>query len=351
MLHYSCVWEDADVLCQALAPVAQGRRLLSISSAGDNSLALLTLDPSEVVAIDIDPIQLAALDLRSRAFEVLDYDELLVFLGVRNGYDRLATYQRLRRSLKEPSRAFWDNEPTAVHNGIIHAGRFERYMRWFRATFPSRIRAAFGRLAEASTVAERSRIYDKECDGLFWRVVTAIGFSPRAISKFDHHRPHFEDGNVNVVRTMRRRLRCALTAMPWTRSPYLTYFLTGNYSPIALPLYLRPEYHKMVRSRIGRLSLHELDVADAATLGRFSGFNLSNVFEHVSPSAFDKTYQGVLAATETGARLAYWYTFSDRMPPHASTRVKSLAFATRLHEQDSVGTYESLHIDEVRAEA
>src|ERR1035438_6503552 len=48
-LHYSCVWEDADVLCQALAPVAQGRRLLSISSAGDNSLALLTLDPSEVV--------------------------------------------------------------------------------------------------------------------------------------------------------------------------------------------------------------------------------------------------------------------------------------------------------------
>src|ERR1019366_6813617 len=131
-LHYSCVWEDADVLCQALAPVAQGRRLLSISSAGDNSLALLTLDPSEVVAIDIDRIQLAALDLRSRAFEILDHDELLAFLGVHEGCDRLAVYQRLRSALAEPSRAFWDSTPKAVHEGIIHSGRFERYIRVFR---------------------------------------------------------------------------------------------------------------------------------------------------------------------------------------------------------------------------
>jgi S-adenosylmethionine-diacylglycerol 3-amino-3-carboxypropyl transferase len=349
-LHYSCVWEDADVLCQALAPVAQGRRLLSISSAGDNALALLTLDPGEVVAIDIDPIQLAALDLRSRAFESLDHDELLLFMGVHEGCDRLVIYQRLRPALAEPSRAFWDSAPKAVQNGIIHSGRFERYMGWFRAILPSRARAAFGRLAEASTVAERAWIYDKECDGFLWRLVTSVVFSPRAISTFDYHRRYFDDVSGSVVRAMRGRLRRALTAAPWTKSPYLTYFLTGNYGPGALPLYLRPEHHCTIRSRIGRLSLHQTDVAAAGTLGRFSGFNLSNVLEHLVPAAFDRTYEGVLAATESGARLAYWCTFTDRRHRPTSARVRSLAIAACLHEQDSVGAYESLHIDEVCAE-
>ncbi|MCH7890232.1 MAG: DUF3419 family protein, partial [Gemmatimonadetes bacterium] len=42
-IRYGSVWEDADVLCEALAPVAKGGRLLSVASAGDNALALLTL--------------------------------------------------------------------------------------------------------------------------------------------------------------------------------------------------------------------------------------------------------------------------------------------------------------------
>ncbi|CAN5264218.1 hypothetical protein BH23GEM4_BH23GEM4_17410 [soil metagenome] len=45
-IRYASVWEDADVLCEALAPVAPGGRLLSVASAGDNALALLTLDPA-----------------------------------------------------------------------------------------------------------------------------------------------------------------------------------------------------------------------------------------------------------------------------------------------------------------
>src|SRR5205085_2322120 len=71
-VRYASVWEDADVLCEALAPVSQGGRLLSIASAGDNVLALLTLDPAEVVAIDTNPAQLACLELRRAAFRRLD---------------------------------------------------------------------------------------------------------------------------------------------------------------------------------------------------------------------------------------------------------------------------------------
>ena len=87
-VRYASVWEDADVLCEALAPVAPGGRLLSIASAGDNALALLTLDPQEVLAVDLSPAQLACVALRVAAFETLDHDELLAFLR-----ERLAPYK------------------------------------------------------------------------------------------------------------------------------------------------------------------------------------------------------------------------------------------------------------------
>src|SRR5438093_13522356 len=81
-IRYASVWEDADVLCEALAPVAAGGRLLSIASAGDNALALLTLDPLEVVAVDLSAAQIACVELRVAAFRRLEHEPLLGFLGV-----------------------------------------------------------------------------------------------------------------------------------------------------------------------------------------------------------------------------------------------------------------------------
>src|SRR5947209_20213054 len=113
-IHYASVWEDADVLCEALAPVARGSRLLSIASAGDNALALLTLDPAEVVAVDRNPAQLACLALRVAAFRHLPDEALPAFLGVEPARDRRRTYQGLRADLPEPARDFWDARPAAV---------------------------------------------------------------------------------------------------------------------------------------------------------------------------------------------------------------------------------------------
>src|SRR5438105_15799261 len=95
-VRYGSVWEDADVLCEALAPVAPGGRLLSIASAGDNALALLTLDPAEVVAVDRNPAQLACLELRVAAIRALDEEALFAFLGVTPADDRGTTYRGLR---------------------------------------------------------------------------------------------------------------------------------------------------------------------------------------------------------------------------------------------------------------
>ena len=81
-IRYAQCWEDADVLLDALE-VQAGDTCLSIASAGDNSLALLTRDPARVVALDLNPSQLACLELRVAAYRELDHPALLELIGSR----------------------------------------------------------------------------------------------------------------------------------------------------------------------------------------------------------------------------------------------------------------------------
>ena len=75
-IRYAQVWEDADVLLEGL-DIQPGHVCVSIASAGDNALAMLTRDPGRVIALDLSPAQLACLELRVAAFRELAHPELL----------------------------------------------------------------------------------------------------------------------------------------------------------------------------------------------------------------------------------------------------------------------------------
>jgi S-adenosylmethionine-diacylglycerol 3-amino-3-carboxypropyl transferase len=48
---------------------------------------------------------------------------------------------------------------------------------------------------------------------------------------------------------------------------------------------------------------------------RADAFNLSDVFEYMSPGGHTDAYQAVLAASRPGARLAYWNMMAPRRVP------------------------------------
>ena len=81
-IRYAQVWEDADILLEALE-VQPTDTVLSISSAGDNALALLGAGAARVVALDLNPAQLACLELRVAAYRALTHPELLILIGSR----------------------------------------------------------------------------------------------------------------------------------------------------------------------------------------------------------------------------------------------------------------------------
>lgn len=348
-VRYGNVWEDADVLCAALAPVARGGRLLSVASAGDNALALLTLDPAEVVAVDISPAQLACVHIRIAAFGELDDAELLPFLGVAPSEDRLATYRRLRKALPDFAREYWDEHPEAVAAGITNTGRFESYFATFRSRVLPWVHSTTDveRLLEPRDRDARVSFYDQDWDGWRWRLLFRLFFSRFVMGRLGRDPAFFAHVDGPVADRIMQRSRYALTELPTHSNPYLTRILTGGYRERALPRYLRPEFRDLIRERLGRVRTHLGTVDDVP--GPFDGFNLSDVFEYMSPSMHESVYSALVEQGRPGTRLVYWNLLAPRSVPSAlQGHVASLVDCARdLHARDMAWFYQSLHVDEV----
>lgn len=350
-IRYGSVWEDADILCDALEPVARGGRLLSIASAGDNVLALMTLDPAEVVAVDFSAAQLACLELRIAAFSRLDHPSLLRFMGVSPCERRDGTYRELRTLLGSSARDFWDAHPREVREGILHAGKFERYLRLFRTGLLPLVhpRSSVERWFALETREERERFYDECWDTWRWRSLFRLFVSRPVMGRLGRDPAFLAQVEGSVPDRMLARTRRALTALPARHNPYLRYVLTGNFAADALPLFLRPEHFDTIRRNLPRLRWVEGSVHEAAE-GPFDGFNLSDVFEYMRPAEHEHCYDALLSRARTGARLAYWNLLVERSCPEAlKDRVRPLSeCAADLGARDQAPFYSAFHVEEVR---
>lgn len=351
IVRYANCWEDADVLVAALRPAA-GKRILSIASAGDNSLSLLG-EGVEVVAADLSPAQLACTELRVAAFRRLEYPQLLEFLGVRPASDRLSIYQRLATDLSTPARGFWDSHPQTIATGIVHAGKFEDYFRAFRTRILPLIhsrRTVAALLAEKDEQA-RHEFYERTWNTWRWRKMFQIFFSRFMMGRLGRDPEFFRYVEGSVADRILSRTRYALTVLPTHANPYLTSILTGGFEH-ALPRYLRPEHFEPIRAGLDRLVLFHGSIESAAEAhgdSGFDGYNLSDLFEYLDPDTCRKIYETLLDRSRPGARFAYWNMLVPRQAPtEFARRVRSLdELAGGLFARDLAFFYSRLVIEEV----
>ncbi|MEO1160544.1 MAG: DUF3419 family protein, partial [Pseudomonadota bacterium] len=131
-IRYAQLWEDADVLTGALGN-QRGSTLASICSAGDNALAMLTLDPARVVVVDLSMAQIECIKLRIGAFRNLDHQGFIELMGARPSSRRADLLAEAIKSAAPGTRAFWQSlEAEVVAHGAGGVGKFERYFRLFK---------------------------------------------------------------------------------------------------------------------------------------------------------------------------------------------------------------------------
>lgn len=338
-IRYAQCWEDADVLVEGL-DVQPGDVCLSIASAGDNALALLTRDPERVVAIDVSAAQLACLALRVAAYRTLSHGGLLELVGSEPSDRRRALYRRCRPELDATATRFWDERLDPVEQGIGTVGRFERYFRLFRryvlplTQSKDRVQRV---LREGRSEDTRRTFYEKEWNHWRWRLLFRIFFSEFVLGRLGRDPSFFEHVEGTVADRLLARSRHAFVDLDPADNPYLQWILTGRHRT-ARPLALRAEHFDTIRNRLDRLTWYQASLEsylDDAPPNSFDAFNLSDVFEYVS----NAHHRRLLARCAEAGRPD---ALADRLEPHRDR-------AEQLHARDKTFFYDDFVVEEVRS--
>jgi S-adenosylmethionine-diacylglycerol 3-amino-3-carboxypropyl transferase len=351
-IRYAQVWEDADMLVEALKPKA-GDVVVSIASAGDNALALLAEGPEKVIAVDLSAAQLACVRLRMAAYARLSHLELLQLIGSRPSSERGALLDRVARTLSTEDQAFWaERRDGVVRYGAGGVGKFESYFRIFRRNLlplvhgQNTVRA----LLEPRTRDERERFYDERWNTRRWRGLLSLFFSRPIMGRLGRDPAFFAHVEGSVAEHVARKTKQALVEQDPSQNPYLAWILTGRHFD-ALPRALRPENFDAIRTRLDRLELRQGAIEALAADGvRADAFNLSDIFEYMSPPAHAQAYQSVLSSANPGARIAYWNMMAPRRAPdvHAASVEANTDLATLLKPRDKAFFYADFVLESVR---
>jgi S-adenosylmethionine-diacylglycerol 3-amino-3-carboxypropyl transferase len=347
-IRYANVWEDADILVQALAPCAGGK-MLSIASAGDNSFSLLTLQPEVLVAVDLNPVQLALVDLKYAAIKTLSREECIAFLGFTPSESRVRTYQLLRNELASSTTAIFDTRAEEIAGGIIHHGKFERYFQ----TFANRLlplihsKKTTALLFELKTAEAQLAFYENNWNTWRWRLLFKIFFSKPVMGRLGRDPEFLNEVKVPVGQFIFNKAEQHLSSTLVSENHMLRYQLTAGFGDL-LPHYLQEKNYALIQSRLGALHLHQGYAEEAiAKYGQFRGMNLSNIFEYMPQNIFQQVGQNLNAGLENKGKLAYW----NLMVPRKLSRIVSDLHwqqneSERLGKQDKGFFYSGIVVDQ-----
>jgi S-adenosylmethionine-diacylglycerol 3-amino-3-carboxypropyl transferase len=311
-IRYSNCWEDADLLLDKL-DIKEGHRVLSIGSAGDNSFSALVKNPAHIQVIDLNPHQIELIALKIAAFKTLEHEEFLGFLGFRNAVDRSSLFEKVSVELPELSILYWKKRMNIIRNGIIYTGKFDRYLRLFARRIIPLIHSKRTRrkLLEKKTQEEQSKFFSKTWNTAIWRLLFKVFFSRKVMSLAGRHPSFFDHVEMKVSDFILNQTEKHFTSVHCQNNHFLHYILFGEFGT-NLPHYARKENYELIRSRIDRLSLEQVDALHLSDKGNYDIFNLSNIFEYLGNEEFYKLSTTLAQHGKTSSQYAYWNLMVSR---------------------------------------
>ncbi|MDL2303992.1 BtaA family protein [Bacteroides sp. OttesenSCG-928-D19] len=367
LIRYSQVWEDADLLVEAL-DIQADARVLSIASAGDNAFALLAQNPVSVDAVDLSFAQIACCELRKAMYRELTHKEHLIFGGVVANekdlmtgkgdqmvgeMDRVSVFRKL--SLPPDVCDYWEEHITHIEKGFMTQGKFERYFRLFRKRVLPLVHTQrkIDALMTPKSADERYAFYDQVWNNRRWRMMFNVFFSRFVMGRLGRDKAFFKFVEGSVADRILSRTKYALTESDPSRNPYLHFILYGTY-PSVLPYALREENYDKIRNNLDKITFHKTSVEAfvADFNGKINAFNLSDIFEYMTQEGMDTLYESMLQKAAAGARFAYW----NMLAPRRCSHVLCEKYGVETNEEqnnlfllkDKAFFYSKFYLDKVR---
>jgi S-adenosylmethionine-diacylglycerol 3-amino-3-carboxypropyl transferase len=351
---YAQCWEDPQI-DRAAFNINSDDVVFSITSGGCNVLTFLIDNPQKIVALDLNPYQNYLLDLKMAGFKSLHYDELLEFIGVKPSLHRYEHYEKVRHNLSPESHDYWDHQPEKIKAGIIHCGRYENYMRLLRKWLYRLMgRSLVEEFFAAESRSERAELYNKKWDNLRWKFLTGILLS-RNVMTLLFDKAFFEqlEDAFSFGEHFRQIVKRALIELPLKENYFLSYILLGRYDDERfLPVYLRHENFKKIQSRLDRIQLINGSCEDYFAKmpdHSISKFNFTNIFEWISPDAFEQLLQETVRVAKDGAVITYRNLLVPRSSPESlSNCIKpQKQLSNLLHNRDLSFIYKAYVVERI----
>ena len=181
--------------------------------------------------------------------------------------------------------------------------------------------------------------------------MAGIFFSRIVIGRFGRDPGLFRYVEGSISEHILERSQHAVTTLDPADNPYLQWILKGRHIT-ALPYALRPENFEAIRDNLDRLEWHcksiedFLDNTDKNFIDRF---NLSDIFEYMSPENYHHLLERLVLAGRRGGRLAYWNMLAERRRPEVlRDRLRPLnQLGRQLHMEDKAFFYKAFVVEEI----
>ncbi len=324
-IPYTQTWEDVDLLRRALQ-IDTHAHVLTITSGGGAPVSVLADHPASLITVDANPSQTLLFHLIAAAAEALPYEEFVQFLGVRQGYDRVAVFQStVATRLDQIASTFWHARLSDIAAGVIHTGKLERFFRFFAHHVVSHLvsRSAQDKLLSAQTLDEQAMIFHQEWDTWRLRFGLRVFFSRAVMRRFARDRAYFVHANLDPGREYVQRTLRGLTHIPARTNWMLEYMLRGEYQQTIPPMYNEQAWLQWRRIRdtayVVTGDIHDVIHSAAEP---FSHVHLSDIFEGFTTAHFHEFFASLAQKMIPGGRVFFWRNLAT---PSIDT-IKQLGF-------------------------
>ena len=317
MILYSMCWEDPEILHRALE-ISDKDNVLSIVSGGENLLAILLKNPKNVLGIDINKEQIYLAKLKIAAIKNLGFEEFVQFLGFKNCNNRIDLLNKLKESLTNEEIKYWKNNIVAIRKGVIHCGKFERYLEKFRKYFLPLIisKKNIDNFINLESLEKQEDFFNNELNTWRFKIIFKLFFSKKGIKNGrDKEYFNYSDKN-NISEHYFKRVKYAITKIPIKTNFFMQYILTGNISiPFQNHPYLDRDNFNKLKKLVDKVKFVNEDILDfiiKQKLIRFSKFNLSDIFELYSQEEYERLLKIIIIVSKKNGKVCYWNNLVSR---------------------------------------
>jgi S-adenosylmethionine-diacylglycerol 3-amino-3-carboxypropyl transferase len=351
---YAQCWEDPE-MDRIAFKTKPGDVIFSITSGGCNALAFLIDDPEKIICLDLNRFQNYLISLKIGAFKSLEYEELLEFLGICASSRRWILFEKIKPLLSEEVQLYWSNKKKVISSGLIHCGRYERYMHLLKSIFRILVgKKVITELFNSTALEEQQRVFETHWVNYRWKLFCRI-FLSRTFAEilFDKKFYKYLDPGFSFEEYYRSAVRRAVTELPVKENYFLAYILLGNYITGDLPVYLKKENFDLIRNRVDRIKTvtsgcHEY--LRSLPENTISKFNFTNIFEWMSVEEYTLLLLETTRVAKDGAVITYRNHLVSRTRPEifADKIIPDKILSAGLCKQDRSFIYKAYVVERIK---